>query len=160
MSHCCWAYVVTIVLKDCSSFIFIFTSEAEGATVIQNVENYVHCVMGVMSNMTQIISSTTVRLSDYMFITYHHCCAVHMGSWMSGYGNMMNEPTGSGKLLLSYKIMTLYDRPIIRQKCCGNHIFFMLHLSGDETQFLEIWSSIREVETRMLICKCIVLENC
>jgi hypothetical protein len=94
-----------------------------------------------------------------MFITYHHCYAAHMGIWMNGYGKMMNEPTGSGKLLLSGKIMALCDRPIIRQKCCGNLIFFMLHLSGDETQFLEIWSSIRQMETRMLICKCIVLET-
>jgi hypothetical protein len=83
-----------------------------------------------------------------------------MGSWMNGYGNMVNEPTGSEKLLFSGKIMILYDRPVIRQKCCGNRIFCMLHLYGDKTQFLEIWSSIREVETRMLTCECIVLENC
>lgn len=76
-----------------------------------------------------------MRISNLTFISYHHCCAVHMGNWMNGYGNMMNELTGSGKLLLSGKIMTLYDRPLIRQECCGNRILFTLCLSGDDSSW-------------------------
>ena len=80
-----------------------------------------------------------MRTSDLVtVITYCHCCSVHVGNWMNVYGNMMKELTGSRELLLSSEIMTLYERPIIRQKCCGNHILLLLRLSGDNTQFLEI----------------------